>query len=270
MASRQGRIALQLTQWVGGTIILLMFVFILADYAIQRSYFQRYVDEIAIREVTGLRNFVERQQIPLEDTVAQLQVMRELGQYAESSDRNFAVFDEMGNILVRSPWAMPSSPVEAEKISRAPSTEYVDVRRVRIGDSWATVAVTAYETRGAETPSYGTVAFIISSAEQQQMALTIWGLRSLLVLGMIIATMLAVRIPVKRFVVRPIDGLFMAAYAASRDDFQKLPPCPCDNEFADLYDMFNRLLGHLSDTRVGEGPPAETEEAAQAPEDTVE
>jgi hypothetical protein len=87
---------------------------------------------------------------------------------------------------------------------------------------------------------------------------------------MIIGTMLAVRIPIMKFVVAPIDGLFMAAYAASRDDFRKLPVCPVDNEFTELYEMFGRLLGHLSDTRVGEAPTHEEPSEAGRMEKPVE
>jgi hypothetical protein len=36
-----------------------------------------------------------------------------------------------------------------------------------------------------------------------------------------------------------------------------------DNEFAELYDMFGRMMGHLSDTRAQEGE-AQGEEGAEA------
>ncbi len=267
MASRQGRIALQLTQWVGGTIIVLMFTFILADYAVQSRAFGQYRDDIAVQGAEGLKSFLERP-VPLEETLADLRSAATIADYCETGDHDFAVFNSRGEVLIKTAGALSSDPEENRKILVAPSGEGIDVRSVQVGEWKAVVGVGAYTTRD-EPAETGTVAYVTSSSRHQAMALMLWGVRSAMVLLMIAGTMVAVRIPVKKFVVAPIDGLFMAAYAASRDDFHKLPPCPCDNEFTELYEMFDRLMGHLSDTRIHDALVETEEELRDLPEEPV-
>jgi hypothetical protein len=267
MASRQGKIALQLTQWVGGTIIILMFIFILVDYAVQASYFHEYQGDIAKRGADGLKIFLERA-VPFEDTMAELTGARDLLDYVESQDRNFVVFDDNGTVLIKTPGAIGSEPDSTGQLTQPRPSGTIELRRIKVQNAPAVAAVASFESRG-DAPQAGILAYIVLVEHQQQMALKMWGIRTTVVFGMIIATMLAVRIPVRRFVVAPIDGLFMAAYAASKDDFQRLPACPVDNEFAELYEMFNRLMGHLSDTRVSEAL-GEKPEGGAPPEEPVE
>jgi len=250
MGSRQGRIASQLTQWVGGTIIILMFIFVLADFAIERHYLIEYQNEVASRGAEGLRTLLDGRSY--EESKANLEAGVNVDEYTESKFRGFVLFDAAGNPLFKTSGLLPNDPGEIAKLSKAPGAGRVEIRRVKSGEGALVAAVTSFTSKD-DPPISGVAAYVINVSPQQQMALETWGLRSCIVLVMIIGTMLAVRIPVKRFVVAPIDGLFMAAYAASKDDFQKLPPCPVDNEFAELYAMFNRMMNHLSDTRVPEG-----------------
>jgi len=267
MASRHGRIAMQLTQWVGGTIIVLMFIFVLADYWIQHRYFTQSMETTTRQRVEGLKSLLQSGQT-LDQVTEQLATADNVAEYMEAQDTSIAIFDVAGNVQFQSASALPNDPSEMEKLSQPPS-QAVDIRHLKIGGIPIVAAVTAFETK-EETPSKGFVAYIQSAAESQQMGLVLWGWRSAIILVMILGVMLAVRIPVKRFVVAPIDGLFLAAYAVSRDDYQRVPACPVDNEFTELYEMFSRMMGHLSDTRTHEGqPPEEQQEFPEAPFDEL-
>jgi hypothetical protein len=272
MSSRQGRIALQLTQWVGGTIIVLMFMFILADYVLQAGYYSSYQEDLAARGADGLKKFVDSRLF--EDAERDLGVSESVLEYTENIEQRFALFDVTGKLLAKSPGVLSNDQSEMSQLSRPPYGGVIEVRRLKLSGAPITAAIVPFESKGEPGVS-GVAAYIIATGQQHQIGLELWGLRSLMVLVMIVGTMLAVRIPVRRFVVAPIDGLFMAAYAASRDNFQRLPDCPVDNEFADLYEMFNRLMGHLSDTRTSEAAAektgeGETGEAKAAPEDAAE
>jgi hypothetical protein len=263
MASRHGRIALQLTQWVGGTIIVLMFIFVLADYLIQHRYFAHSMETSARLRADGLKSLLQSGQT-LDEIKAKLADADTVAGYMENQETSIAVFDVAGNVIWQSAGALPTDPAESEKLSRAPS-EAMEIRHLKIGGIPIVAAVTAFETK-EDTPTKGFVAYIHNASETQQMGLLLWGWRSAMILVIIIGVMLAVRIPVKRFVVAPIDGLFLAAYAVSRDDYQRVPACPVDNEFAELYEMFGRMMGHLSDTRTQDGQPPADEQEGMLPE----
>ena len=268
MSSRQGRIALQLTQWVGGTIIMLMFIFILADYALQAKYYRNYHEELAIRGAEGLKKFVEYR--PFEEAARDLAVSESVSGYTENTEQRFALFDDVtGELLAQSPGVLSNDRTEMSQLSRPPYGGVLEVRRFTLNGAPVTVAIVPFISKGEGGVS-GVAAYIIGTGQQHQIGLELWGLRSLMVLVMILATMLAVRIPVNRFVVKPLDGLFMGAYAASRDNFQRLPDCPVDNEFADLYEMFDRLMGHLSDARTGEAVADKTGEGVTGGPDSGE
>jgi len=269
MASRQGKIALQLTQWVGGTIIVLMFIFILADYAIQAHYLAAYQEEVAQNGAEGIITLFHRDQ-DFDETCDELAAAAMVAGYELTPDRHFVVYDNEGAIRVRTSGAPAearaeenNSILEPRPLSLDGTNARPEIRRIRSNGVPAVAAVASFGTR-TEAPQNGVVAYIVLPEQIDQVALSMWALRTFVMLIVIIGTMLAVRIPVKRFVVTPIDGLFMAAYAASKDDFQSLPPCPVDNEFTELYDMFNRLMGHLTDTRVGE----QSAEKAESPADS--
>lgn len=267
MTSRQGRIARQLTHWVGGTIIVLMFFFVIADYFLQTHYFRRYQDTLVTRGVSGLKSFLESR--PFEEGRDALQTTVESASYVEEQDVSIAVFNLAGTAIVKSPGAISGNPKEMDVLTKLPAAGKIEVRRLTISKVPVVAAVAEFTTKDDE-PVRGYAAYIVSIGEQSQIELELWGWRSGIVLLMILGVMLAVRIPVRRFVVAPLDALFMGVYAASKDDFKSLPRCPVDNEMADLFDMFNRLMGHLSDTRMrealGEGP-GEGEPGAEAVEE---
>lgn len=227
-----------------------MLAFVLTDFGLQRKHYGDYQARIARTGAEGLKIFLQSGR-PLEDALHELSTSVVVTGYMGGQDKAIAIFDTAGNILYKSPGALSTNPAEVGVIARAPSDQGVEIRRVEVAGLPAVAAVTAFATQ--DTPAVrGHAVFIFHVAEQQQIGLILWSWRSVIVLIMIVGVMLAVRIPVKRFVVAPIDGLFMAAYAASKDDYKKLPKCPTDNEFAELYDMFDRLMGHLSDTRIPE------------------
>jgi len=258
MAARQGKIALQLTQWVGGTIIVLMFVFVIADYLIQRAHLKQGQDTKVRLGAEGLKTYVERG-TAIDESVESLKDMAAFSDYTEGQDRGFVLFGEQEEPLVYTSGVISNDPEERKHLSRHPNVPSgIEVRRVKVNNSDAVAAVSAYRTK-SDTPAEGTLAYIVIVEREDQAALRAWATRAVMVLIMIAGTMLAVRIPVRKFVVAPIDGLFLAAYAASKDDYRKLPRCPVDNEFTELYDMFDRLLGHLTDTRITEAgvPPGD-------------
>lgn len=247
MASRQGRISRQLTQWVGGTIVTLMFVFVVADYLIQSAEMRSYQRQAAMRGAEGLKAFLEGPR-SLDDALASLSTAADVGGYTEGPDHKIILFEAGGSVLFATPATLPNNPAQAAELAGEPDGAQVDVRRMKVSGASIVAGAVAFRTVG-KPPVRGTAVFVEDVTAQEQAALMMWGLRSGIVLLIIAGVMLAVRIPVKRFVVAPINGLFIGAYAASRDDFHRLPACRCDNEFDDLYDMFNRMTVHLSDRR---------------------
>jgi len=68
----------------------------------------------------------------------------------------------------------------------------------------------------------------------------------------LIAVMGATWLVVKAVVLRPLDLLFMHQYTASRGDLQKVPLLAIQNEqneFHDLYKMFNIMINRLNEYR---------------------
>jgi nitrate/nitrite-specific signal transduction histidine kinase len=125
------------------------------------------------------------------------------------------------------------------------------VFRTTIAGTPVVAAATRFTSRDSE-PLEGVVVYLVNVAAHRQTAMFLWAWRTAGVLVIVAGVMIAVRIPVRKFVLEPMDGLFVAAYAASRDDYSELPLPSVDNEFVDLYEMFNRLMGHLTDTRIYE------------------
>jgi hypothetical protein len=249
MESRTGRIAHQLTQWVGGTIMLLMLAFVVVDLALQTRQFRRYHASVAAQGVEGLKQFVQGRALGQEgENIAPLS---EGLSYMEGRKAGFAIFDWEGNILFATPLAFSEKREEMTALFADVGWDETLTYRRTVAGSPLYAGAARFETRD-DPPVEGVAVYLVNTADHRQTALFLWGWRAFLVLIIVIGVMLAVRIPVKKFVLDPIDGLFVGAYAASKDDYRELPTCPVENEFVDLYEMFNRLMSHLSDTRIFE------------------
>lgn len=256
MESRTGRIAHQLTQWVGGTIMLLMLAFVLLDLAIQTHNFRKYHASVAAQGAEGLRQLLSGR--VLDDESGTIEGIVEVVSYVEGRRNGVAIFDTVGNMLYSTPLARSKEKGEtASLFVEVEAGETLTYRRT-ISGAPIYAAAARFQSKD-DPPAEGIAVYLVNTAEHRQSALFLWGWRSFIILVIVIGVMLAVRIPVKKFVLDPIDGLFVGAYAASKDDYRELPRCPVDNEFKDLYDMFNRLMSHLSDTRIFEASLLEEE-----------
>jgi hypothetical protein len=259
MESRTGRVARQLTQWVGGTIMVLMLAFVLIDLSLQMHYIHKYQDTIATQGAEGLRLLLSGRTLR-DDNDAMSRIFDGVA-YLEGRRAGAIVFDPEGQIMYDTPLARSRERGETKSLFvEAASDEPVTFRRTIAGVPICAAAV-RFQSKD-DPPEEGVAVYLVNTAEYRQSALFLWGWRSLIILVIVIGVMLAVRIPVKKFVLDPMDGLFVGAYAASKDDYRELPPCPVDNEFRDLYDMFNRLMSHLSDTRIFEASLMEEEAGA--------
>ena len=256
MESRTGRIAHQLTQWVGGTIMVLMLGFVLVDLALQTRNFRKYHASVAAQGAEGLRQLLSGR--ALDDNSSTLSGIVSALTYVEGRRNGLAVFDLDGTVLFETPLARSKDREETGALFvRLEPGETATYRRMVSGTS---LQAGAARFRSKDDPPVeGICVYLVNPVEHRQSALLLWGWRAFIVLIIVVGIMLAVRVPVKKFVLDPIDGLFVGAYAASKDDYRELPRCPVDNEFRDLYEMFNRLMSHLSDTRIFEASLLEDE-----------
>ncbi len=258
MQSRTGRIAHQLTQWVGGTIIVLMLVFVVVDLALQTRAFSRYHARIAAIGAEGLKQLLQGRRT-LAETLDDYNKTAFCEAYVQGLQRGAIIFDLEGRTIYSTPLAESAKASETDSLFVLPPGDEAKVYRRSISGTSVVAAAARFRTKDTP-PIEGVAVYLVNATEHQQAATLLWGWRATLMLLMIICVMLAVRIPVRKFVLRPMDGIFVAAYAASKDDYAELGACPVDNEFADLYEMFNRLMGHLSDTRVYEATLLEEED----------
>ena len=99
MQSGTGRIALQLTRWVGGSIMVLMFLFVIVDLGVQTQQFRKYHYGIAQDGVEALVDILQWQ--TMEEGIGRLRDGRETLGYFENRRVGFAIFDSQGNELER-------------------------------------------------------------------------------------------------------------------------------------------------------------------------
>ncbi|MCD6404768.1 MAG: hypothetical protein J7M19_02970 [Planctomycetes bacterium] len=262
MESRTGRIAHQLTQWVGGTIILLMLGFVVLDLGLQTRGFRQYHASIASTGAEGLKQLLQSRPT-MAETIDNYNKAAFCEAYVQNLQRGAIIFDLEGRTIYSTPLAESTTASETDALFVLPPGEETEVYRRRVSGTSVVAAATRFRTKDAP-PIEGVAVYLVNATEHSHAAVLLWGWRAALMLIIIIGVMVAVRIPVRKFVLRPMDGIFVAAYAASKDDYAELGACPVDNEFVHLYEMFNRLMGHLSDTRVYEATLLD-EEGGQEP-----
>ncbi len=256
MESRTGRIAHQLTQWVGGTIMLLMLAFVVVDLALQTRQFSRHYASVAAQGAEGLKQLVQGR--GLGENGENLASLSEGLSYVEGRRAGFVLFDWEGNVLTATPLAFSEKREETAALFTDVGWDAPRTFKRTVAGTPLYAGAARFESRD-DPPIEGVAVYLVNTADHRQTALFLWGWRAFIVLIIVIGVMLAVRIPVKKFVLDPMAGLFVGAYAASKDDYRELPKCPVENEFVDLYEMFNRLMSHLSDTRIFEASLLEEE-----------
>jgi len=261
MATGKRKIEEQLSKWVGGTIMVLMLVFVLVDLALQAVQVSRYQEEVAAQGAEGLREFFQGREVG-DDPGSFFEGSDLLG-YVQGRRAGFAVFDLSGDRIYATSLAFSKNWDETQELFTAPPWGEIEFSRCRIAGTSVVAAAERFATRD-DPPWEGVVVYLVNVSDLHQTAIFLWAWRTVIVLVIIIGVMLAVRIPVRKFIIKPLDTLFVGAYAASRDDYRGLPPCPVENEFADLYEMFNRLMTHLEDTRIFEATLLE--DGGEAPE----
>lgn len=257
MATGKRKIQEQLSKWVGGTIMVLMLVFVLVDLALQTVQFRRYQEKVAAQGAEGLRQFFQGREVG--DDPKSFFEGSDLLCYVQGRRTGFAVFDLSGDRIYATPLAFSKSWTETQALFTTPPWGEIEFSRRRIAGTSVVAAAERFATR--DDPAWeGVVVYLVNVADLRQTAIFLWAWRAVIILVIVVGVMFAVRIPVRKFIIKPLDTLFVGAYAASRDDYQGLPPCPVDNEFADLYEMFNRLMTHLEDTRIFEATLLDDEE----------
>jgi len=262
MAAGRNRIAQQLTRWIGGTILLLMLVFVFVDLGLQIRSVRRYHEEMAARGAEGLRQFFMGREAG--EDPGRLFSGSDCLTYVQGRRAGFVVFDLDGNAIYASPLALSRSRWKIETLFSKPPLGGVRFLHTSISETPVVAAAERFQTRD-EPPWEGVVVYLVNASDLRQAAVFLWSWRAVIILAIAVGVMLAVRIPVKKFIIEPLDSFFVGAYAASKDDYRGLPPCPVDNEFADVYDMFNRLMAHLEDTRIFEATLIDEEEAPPQP-----
>ena len=259
MAAGRRKIEQQLTTWVGGTIMVLMLGFVVGDLGLQLVKLSQYHEELAAQGVEGLRQYFQGREA--DGDIGSLLSGSELLGFVQGRRAGFAVFDLDGERMYATQLASSRSWEETQELfSPVPWGEARFSRHV-IGGTQVVAAAERFATRD-DPPLEGVVVYVVNVHELRQAMIFLWAWRAVIMLVIIVGVMLAVRIPVRKFIVKPLDTLFVGAYAASKDDYRGLPPCPVNNEFLDLYDMFNRLMSHLEDTRIFEATLVDDEEKA--------
>jgi hypothetical protein len=236
--------------------MLLMLAFVVVDLALQTRQFRRHHGAVAAQGVEGLKQLLAGRE--LGEDGENLSAFAEALTYVEGRRAGFAVFDREGEIISATPLAFSEKREEMSALFADVGLDETLTYRRTVAGNPLYAGAARFESRD-DPPVEGVAVYLINTADHRQTALFLWAWRSFVVLIIVIGVMLAVRIPVRKFVLEPMDGLFVGAYAASKDDYRELPKCPVQNEFVDLYEMFNRLMSHLSDTRIFEASLLEEE-----------
>ena len=237
----------QVTKWVGGTIMVLMLLFVLIDLGLQTVQLGRYHEDVAAQGAEGLRQFFQGREVG--DDPEGFFGGSDLLVYVQGRRAGFAVFDLSGDRIYATPLAFSKNWDETQALFTVPPYGEVEFSRGSIAGTSVVATAERFTTRD-DPPWEGVVVYLVNVSDLRQTATFLWAWRALIILVIIIGVMLAVRIPVRKFIIKPLDTLFVGAYAAGRDDYRGLAPCPVENEFEDLYEMFNRLMTHLADTRI--------------------
>ena len=265
------RLQWQLTTDICLAIGLLTLLFLVFDYVSERVFLNNEMAKRPEANAQSLKDLVDAEETPegrigVVEAYAKFLVVPRHGQGAA-----VALYDEKGNVLFRS--IAPRTPLpDDNKVLGAmarESTEDLDPSSAGLLIGF----IMPLRKSGGEDEYPEVVGALyfqepVESIEGLAQRIIVRRVAAYAVMAVVLVIVIAVQ--VHRLVVRPLRGLIPYHYMASKGDFRRIHGPPPNNEFADLYSMYDKMIDELEKYEKTGAPPAEAATSAlmDAPDPT--